>query len=379
MDETTENQLDITEVVAYISEARAVGLTLDSIVVELTKVGWPQEAIQRALTQSIRVPVPHQHKAAEIGAQEPTRPPRPIIEVANLTKKYGDFTAVDGITFDVMPGETFGILGPNGAGKTTTLEMIEGLKKLSSGSVYVDGKNVETQTHNVKSIIGVQLQASSFFEELNLRELLDVFAATYGRRVDALQLLEDVQLTEKAKSKIKELSGGQKQRFSIAIGMVNDPKVLFLDEPTTGLDPQARRNLWDLVTKIKNQGKTIVLTTHYMEEAEVLCDRIAIMDHAKIVALDTTHNLLHSLGINASIEFISENNVDLEVLRRIAAVEEASHEGDSYRLTTKNPHQTLDGLFAVGRQHGFHIDQLTMKRATLEDVFLKLTGHQLRE
>jgi ABC-2 type transport system ATP-binding protein len=211
-----------------------------------------------------------------------------IIEVTNLTKKYGDLTAVDQINFHVRQGEIFGILGPNGAGKTTTLEMVEGLKGITSGQAHLDGHDVSRDTRIVKSIIGVQLQASSFFEGLNLVELIQTFASLYNREVDAMQLLREVQLEEKAKSQVKELSGGQKQRLSIAVALVNDPKVLFLDEPTTGLDPQARRNLWDLGTQINKQGKTIVITTHYMDEAEVLCNRIAVMDHAKIVAMDDT-------------------------------------------------------------------------------------------
>lgn len=214
-----------------------------------------------------------------------------IIDVNNLTKKYGDFTAVDGISLTVEQGEVFGILGPNGAGKTTTLEMIEGLKSITSGDVVLDGHNVRHEARIVKSMIGVQLQASSFFDNLNLKELVETFASLYGRKVDALKLLRDVQLEEKAKSVVKALSGGQKQRLSIAIALVNDPKVLFLDEPTTGLDPQARHHLWGLIRAINKLGKTIVLTTHYMEEAEVLCKRIAIMDHAKIITLNTPQAL----------------------------------------------------------------------------------------
>lgn len=374
IDKTTGNQLDLSELIAYISEARAVGLTLETVINELKQVGWPAEAIQQALAHTLKVPTPHMHR------EDATyQAPRPIIEVDMLSKQYGDFTAVDGISFHVMPGETFGILGPNGAGKTTTLEMIEGLKTATAGKITLDGKDVATQTHEVKSVIGVQLQASTFFENLTLRELLTTFASLYNRVIDPMDLLREVQLEEKADSQVKELSGGQKQRFSIAVGLVNDPKVLFLDEPTTGLDPQARRHLWDLVTRIKSQGKTIVLTTHYMDEAEVLCDRIAIMDHAKIIALDTTENLLHSIGTGASVEFKSDASIDSSVLERIASVQSVAHENGTYMLATRNPHQTLDGLFAVSRSNGFDIEQLTMKRATLEDVFLKLTGHQLRE
>ncbi|HWP61133.1 MAG TPA: ABC transporter ATP-binding protein [Candidatus Paceibacterota bacterium] len=218
-----------------------------------------------------------------------------IIEVKNLVKKYGDFTAVDGVSFQVQEGEVFGILGPNGAGKTTTLEIIEGLKKPTSGSVTVDGKDVVRHTDAVKSSIGVQLQASSFFEGLNLVELIDTFAALYGTKVNAMEMLAEVQLTDKAKSQVKELSGGQKQRLSIAIGLVNDPKIIFLDEPTTGLDPQARRNLWDLIRQIKAKGKTVVLTTHYMDEAEVLCERVAVMDGGKIIAMDSPRALIEQL------------------------------------------------------------------------------------
>ncbi len=218
-----------------------------------------------------------------------------IIEVKNLTKKYGDFTAVDSISLSVKRGETLGILGPNGAGKTTTMEMIEGLKSMTSGTIHLDGLDVARETDKVKSLIGVQLQSSHFFENLSLVELIETFGALYGNKVDAMALLEDVELTDKAKNQAKELSGGQRQRLSVAIALVNDPKVLFLDEPTTGLDPQARRHLWDLVKKIKARGKTVILTTHYMDEAEILCDRIAIMDHGKIITLDTPENLINTL------------------------------------------------------------------------------------
>ncbi len=253
-----------------------------------------------------------------------------IIEVKNLTKKYSgrsgkDLTAVNDISFSVEAGETFGILGPNGAGKTTTLEMIEGLKQPTSGTIILDGKDVERETDAVKSVIGVQLQASSFFENLNLVELIDMFAAMYGRTVNPMELLADVELTDKAKAEVKELSGGQKQRFSIAVGLVNDPKVLFLDEPTTGLDPQARRHLWELVKSIKQKGKTVILTTHYMDEAEILCDRIAIMDAGKIITLET-------------------------------------------------PKQLIENLLATGFSK-----PVLQQKANLEDVFLTMTGHALRE
>ena len=248
-----------------------------------------------------------------------------IIEVKNLVKKYGSFTAVNGVSFSVEKGETFGILGPNGAGKTTTLEMIEGLRKPTSGTIVLDNKDVAKETDAVKSVIGVQLQASTFFENLNLIELLEVFAAMYGVVAKPMELLKEVELTDKAKNQVKQLSGGQKQRFSIAVGLVNDPKVLFLDEPTTGLDPQARRHLWDLVRAIKAKGTTVVITTHYMDEAEILCDRVAIMDAGKIIELSTPQKLITKL---------------------------------------------LETGFSK---------PVIQQQANLEDVFLNLTGHALRE
>ena len=252
-------------------------------------------------------------------------PGKPIVVARDLRKRYGTLQAVDGVSFEIAEGEVFGILGPNGAGKTTTLEMIEGMRTIDSGSAIVDGIDVSADPRGVKARIGIQLQASSFFDELNLVELLDLFGHLYGRRVDAMALLADVELTEKARSQVRTLSGGQKQRFSIAAALVNDPRVLFLDEPTTGLDPQARRHLWGLVRQIRDRGHTVVLTTHYMEEAEELCDRVAIMDAGHIVALD-------------------------------------------------KPLALIDAL--LGR--GFTKERVE-RLANLEDVFIDLTGHTLRE
>lgn len=218
-----------------------------------------------------------------------------IIEVKNLLKKYNNTNVVNEISFSVKQGEIFGILGPNGAGKTTTLEMIEGLREPDGGDILVAGISVNDDKNAVKSKIGVQLQASSFFDYLNLSELIKFFASLYEEEVDPLLLLDEVGLREKAKSYVKTLSGGQKQRFSIASALVNKPKVLFLDEPTTGLDPQARRHLWDLIESIRDKGMTIVITTHYMDEAEVLCDRVAIMDSGQIIDIDTPDNLITKL------------------------------------------------------------------------------------
>lgn len=248
-----------------------------------------------------------------------------LIKVKNIKKYYGDFAAVKGVSFEVAPGEVFGILGPNGAGKTTTLEMIEGLKSIDDGKATINGLDVARDPYGVKEIIGVQLQASAFFDHLSLVEILHLFSNLYAQNKDPQELLREVDLTEKAKAYVKSLSGGQKQRFSIAAALVNDPVALFLDEPTTGLDPQARRNLWDLVQDIQKSGKTIVITTHYMEEAEVLCDRVAIMDHGEIIALDT-------------------------------------------------PSKLIDNLLKKGFK-----PKTEVKKATLEDVFIDLTGHELRD
>lgn len=301
------------------------------------------------------------------------------IQVDGLTKRYGTLTAVDGISFAVEAGETFGVLGPNGAGKTTTLEMIEGLKQPTSGTILVEGIDVVKRPGEVKAIIGVQLQGASFFENLNLLELIDTFASCYGRKADARKLLEDVQLLEKSKSKAKELSGGQKQRLSIALGLVNDPKVLFLDEPTTGLDPQARRNLWDLVKMIKGRGKTVVLTTHYMDEAEILCDRIAIMDHAKIIALDTTEKLLAQAEIGSRLEFTVQTELPAAAFRALPGVTALEGSDGTYSATTGDAQASLDALFKMARAGTVRIDAVNVRRCTLEDVFLKMTGHQLRE
>ncbi len=220
---------------------------------------------------------------------------KPILEVKDLKKDYGKKPAVRGISFSVMPGEVFGILGPNGAGKTTTLEMIETLREIDGGSVVLDGVDVSKDPQAIRYKIGVQLQSTAFMDKVKLTELLEQQAAAYGDRVSPMDLLRDVDLQDKASSYIEDLSGGQRQRFSIAAALVHQPKVFFMDEPTTGLDPQARRNLWDLVNKIKAKGTTIILTTHYMEEAEELCDRVAVMDKGKIIKLGTPKALVNEL------------------------------------------------------------------------------------
>ena len=218
-----------------------------------------------------------------------------ILTAKKLTKKYGDLTVVKGISFEVKKGEIFGILGPNGAGKTTTLEMLEGLREIDGGEASINGLDVKTQTDRVKQIIGVQPQSPAFQDKTKLTELIELFSAAYGEKVNPKEFLKDVQLEEKAGSYIEQLSGGQKQRFSIAAALVHSPKAFFLDEPTTGLDPQARRNLWGLIQEVRDKGVTVILTTHYMDEAELLCDRVAIMDNGKIIALDSPKQMVQSL------------------------------------------------------------------------------------
>ena len=248
-----------------------------------------------------------------------------IISVKDLKKNYGKFEAVKGISFEVYEGEIFGLLGPNGAGKSTTLEIIETLRDKTSGKVIVAGMDLDKEADNIKKIIGVQLQTSGFYPGLNLLELIDLFSGLYNTKVDAIELLEMVNLNDKAKNKFKEMSGGQKQRFSIATTLINKPRIIFLDEPTTGLDPQARRNLWELIQKIRKQGTTVIITTHYMDEAEYLCDRVAILDEGKIIALQT-------------------------------------------------PDKLIDDLVASG----FERPKMT-KSANLEDVFINLTGKEFRD
>jgi len=220
---------------------------------------------------------------------------QPIITVKNLVKNYGDFTAVKDVSFDVYEGEIFGLLGPNGAGKTTTLEIIETLRDKTSGEIMVDGFSIDKDTDSIKKRIGVQLQAAGYYPNLNLSELIVLFSGLYGISKTPMEMLEKVALTDKAKAKYKDLSGGQKQRFSIATTLINDPRIIFLDEPTTGLDPQARRNLWDLIREIRDNGTTVVITTHYMDEAEVLCDRVAFIDAGRIIGIDTPDNFIDKL------------------------------------------------------------------------------------
>jgi ABC-2 type transport system ATP-binding protein len=300
-----------------------------------------------------------------------------VIKVKKLTKHYGKLTAVDGISFEVYKGEIFGLLGENGAGKTTTLEMIEGLRKPASGLIEVLGQNAASQLDEIKKKIGVQLQSSAYYSFLTLHEILSLFCSFYGSCVEVDELLAMVDLEKKAKSFINQLSGGQKQRFSIIASLVNDPEIVFLDEPTTGLDPIARRNLWKLITDIKKRGKTIILTTHYMEEAEALCDRVAIMDNGKILALDDTHKLVEKMPEPFSISFVTTKmDGEIKKLEKIGKVELLHGKEDNYRIKIKSQKHLLEALAIVQK---ISPESITVGRATLEDVFITLTGKRIEE
>lgn len=306
-----------------------------------------------------------------------------VIEVNNLVKKYGDLVAVDGISFSVKKGEVFGLLGENGAGKTTTLEMIEGLRKPTSGQIKVLGFNVKNHLTEIKERIGVQLQSSAYYKFLKLTEILDLFGSFYKKHSNFDELFKMVRLDQKKKSYINNLSGGQQQRFSIIASLVNDPEIVFLDEPTTGLDPLGRRQTWEIISKIKAQGKTIVLTTHYMEEAEILCDRIAIMEKGKIVAIDQTHKLLEQTKHPYKIAFILAK--DKPAL--INSLKNSCHldECDIKKLPGKEAHYEMKIATqnelnqAVGVLQKENPESLTVGRATLEDVFIELTGKKIMD
>ncbi|MEI6143998.1 MAG: ABC transporter ATP-binding protein [Candidatus Berkelbacteria bacterium] len=301
-----------------------------------------------------------------------------VISVKKLIKKYRDLTAVDGISFDVNRGEIFGLLGENGAGKTTTLEMIEGLRRPTSGKIEVLGCDIIEHRDAVKEKIGVQLQSSAYYGFLTLKEILELFASFYAKNIPAAELLKMVDLEKKANSYIGSLSGGQRQRFSIVASLVNDPEVVFLDEPTTGLDPIARRNLWDLISKIKNQGKTVILTTHYMEEAEILCDRVAIMESGKILVMDETHKLIEAAKFPFTISFIRKNinQKTLADLGKLAVVENIFGKENKYVLKIKNQKNMNLALKLV---QSLKPESLTVGRATLEDLFIELTGKRVEE
>jgi ABC-2 type transport system ATP-binding protein len=296
-----------------------------------------------------------------------------MIHVQDIRKAYGSLNAVDGVSFSVEPGEFFGILGPNGAGKTTTLEIIEGLRAADSGSVSLLGMSPWPRNAALLPRIGVQLQASAFFERLTAREQIRTFASLYGRpAATADDWLNRVGLDDKADTRTEKLSGGQLQRLSIACALVHEPEVVFLDEPTAALDPQARRNLWDLLGSLNSDGRTVILTTHYMDEAEVLCDRVAIMDHGSVLQLDSPAALIR--GLNAGVRIsVEPSALDADTARGLSGVESVDVDPSSLSLATHDPTVVLAELARREALHG-----LQVKSATLEDVFLTLTGREYR-
>lgn len=301
-----------------------------------------------------------------------------VIKITNLRKNYGNFTAVNDISFEVAKGEIFGLLGENGAGKTTTLEMIEGLRKPTAGEIKILGLDSEKDKDKIKVKIGVQLQSSAYYSFLTLKEILQLFGQFYPTHQDPMQLLESVNLKEKADSYVGKLSGGQRQRFSIVASLINNPEIVFLDEPTTGLDPRARRKLWDLISDIKKQGKTIVLTTHYLEEAEMLCDHIAIMESGKIIAKDKTHKLIEMAKTPFKLNFFAPKITDAEItkLKQFAPVHELVGKSHYFEMgiQTQKDLDSAITLLQKGSPESF-----TVGRASLEDVFIELTGKKLQE
>jgi len=302
-----------------------------------------------------------------------------IIQVEGLRKHYGDVEAVAGISFEVQQGEIFGFLGPNGAGKTSTIEMIEGYRKVDEGQVLVMGMDPVGRSREIKERIGIMLQETALYENLRVIELLQLFASYYQRPVDIVGLLEMISLEEKRRAFIRELSGGQRQRVVFVLSLINDPELLFLDEPTAGLDPQSRRAIWNWVSRAKEEGKTIFLTTHYIEEAEWLCDRVAIMDHGKIIALDTPKRLMADADAEQKITFVIEGSLDTARLEGMPGVSKVLDEGHGeFTLYAPEVQPVLKSLILQAETNGFTLRGLTVEGATLEDVFIQLTGRRIR-
>ena len=309
----------------------------------------------------------------------------PALLLRGLRKSFGDVKAVDGLDLEVARGECFGLLGPNGAGKTTTIEICEGLTAPDAGSVELLGLNWGSGSGELRQRIGVQLQETQFPDKLTVEETLRLFRSFFKRGISVDESIETAQLEEKRKSRVAGLSGGQKQRLAMVCALVGDPELLFLDEPTTGLDPQARRHLWDLVDKLKQAGRTIILTTHYMEEAERLCDRVAIMDRGRVIALGTPQQLIATVGGEDIVEFAvgsvetSRAVVDAALLREIPGVQSLTVDGGLHRLSVSELHTAVPRIFAVLREQGLHLSEFRTHSASLEDVFVRLTGRNLRD
>ena len=302
-----------------------------------------------------------------------------MIQVEDLKKHYDDIKAVDGISFEVLPGEIFGFLGPNGAGKTTTVEIIEGYRKADGGKVTVMGLDPGRNGYEIKERIGIMLQETALYENLRVVELLQLFASYYKNPVDTDGLLEMIGLEEKRRSFIRELSGGQRQRVVFVLSLINDPELLFLDEPTAGLDPQSRRGIWNWIGRAKQEGKTVFLTTHYIEEAEALCDRVAIIDHGKIIALDTPKRLMAEADAEQKISFVIEGHLDTVRLQEKPGVSRVLDDGQGrYTLYAPEVQPVLKSLILQAETNGFSLRGLTVEGATLEDVFIQLTGRRIR-
>jgi ABC-2 type transport system ATP-binding protein len=300
------------------------------------------------------------------------------IEVSELRKSYGGVAAVDGLTFRVAQGEVFGLLGPNGAGKTTTVECLLGLRRADSGSLRILGSDRGTQDRAIRARLGVQLQSTGLLTQLTVREQVELFAGLFPRHVPPMQVLEAVGLADRARAATKTLSGGQKQRLTAALALVNDPDLVFLDEPTTGLDPQARRALWEVIRALRERGRSVLLTTHYMEEAEQLCDRVAILDHGRIIELDSPEALVRKHFREQAIEFVPRLPAPRQALEAIAGVAQVLSENGGVSLFSTDVPATMAGLFDLVSRKRLEFDDITVRKATLEDVFLKLTGRRIR-
>jgi ABC-2 type transport system ATP-binding protein len=306
----------------------------------------------------------------------------PPLAVRGLRKRYDDVVAVDGLDLEIDAGECFGLLGPNGAGKTTTIEICEGLLDRDEGEVSVLGMSWERDEDALRERLGIQLQETQLGDKLTVIETLRLFRSFYSAGVEIDRVIERVQLEEKRNARVGKLSGGQKQRLALACSLVGDPELLFLDEPTTGLDPQSRRQLWDLIGEFKATGKTTVLTTHYMDEAEVLCDRVAIVDHGRVIALGSPRQLIDSLGAEHVVEFAlggsAEKNLPMEMLRALPGVRDVRIVEDAFELKVAELHRAVPALLTMLADRGLELTRLTTHSATLEDVFVGLTGRQLR-